>query len=133
MLAAPALWDGCNGLRMRSLKSGRLQPSDPHTPSCATASGANSTHPSPSARQFRLPFNKLAYMSQGPLPTVMSSTQSSKRRLWGQRLLDEMERSNHQVGLKIVGECLPQERNRVTLTDKKTTLLDHSSGDLFIL
>ena len=30
-----------------------------------------------------------------------------------------MERYNHQVGLKIVGECLPQERNRVTLTDEK--------------
>jgi hypothetical protein len=31
------------------------------------------------ARQFRLPFNKLAYMSQDPLPIVWSSTQSSKR------------------------------------------------------
>ena len=26
---------------------------------------------------------------------------------------------NHQVGLKIVGEMLPQERNRVTLADDK--------------
>ena len=42
-----------------------------------------------------------------------------KRGLWGQRLLDEMERYNHQVGLKMVGECLPQERNRVTLADEK--------------
>ena len=31
------------------------------------------------------------------------------------RLIDEMEDYNHQVGLKIVGEMLPQERNRVTL------------------
>ena len=30
-----------------------------------------------------------------------------------------MEKYNHQVGLKIVGEMLPQERNRVTLTDEK--------------
>jgi choline dehydrogenase-like flavoprotein len=30
-----------------------------------------------------------------------------------------MEKYNHQVGLKIVGECLPQERNRVTLTDER--------------
>ena len=30
-----------------------------------------------------------------------------------------MEKYNHQVGLKIVGECLPQERNRVTLADEK--------------
>ena len=64
-------------------------------------------------------FGGYAYMSQGPLPVVWSGTQSSKRGLWGQRLLDEMERYNHQVGLKIVGECLPQERNRVTLTDEK--------------
>ena len=44
------------------LPSGRLQPSNHHTlKPCATpASGANSTHPSPSARQFRLPFNGLA-------------------------------------------------------------------------
>ena len=64
-------------------------------------------------------FGGYAYMSQGPLPVVWSGTQSSKRGLWGQRLLDEMERYNHHVGLKIVGECLPQERNRVTLTDEK--------------
>ena len=64
-------------------------------------------------------FGGYAYMSQGPLPVVWSGTQSSKRGLWGRRLLDEMERYNHHVGLKIVGECLPQERNRVTLTDEK--------------
>ena len=64
-------------------------------------------------------FGGYAYMSQGPLPLVWAGTQSTKRGLWGRRLLDEMERYNHQVGLKIVGECLPQERNRVTLTDEK--------------
>ena len=64
-------------------------------------------------------FGGYSYMSQGPLPLVWSGTQSSKRGLWGQRLIDEMERYNHQVGLKIVGECLPQERNRVTLTDER--------------
>ena len=64
-------------------------------------------------------FGGYAYMSQGPLPVVWSGTQSSKRGLWGQCLLDEMEKYNHHVGLKIVGECLPQERNRVTLTDEK--------------
>jgi len=30
-----------------------------------------------------------------------------------------MTRYNHTVGLKIVGEYMPQERNRVTLTDEK--------------
>jgi choline dehydrogenase-like flavoprotein len=64
-------------------------------------------------------FGGYAYMSQGPLPLVWSGTQSSKRGLWGQRLIDEMERYNHHVGLKIVGECMPQERNRVTLTAER--------------
>ena len=64
-------------------------------------------------------FGGYAYMSQGPLPVVWSGTQSSKRGLWGQRLLNEMEKYNHQVGLKIVGECLPHERNCVTLSDER--------------
>ncbi|HZO23719.1 MAG TPA: GMC family oxidoreductase [Steroidobacteraceae bacterium] len=64
-------------------------------------------------------FGGYSYMSQGPLPVVWSGTEAGKRGLWGQQLLDEMEKYNHQVGLKIVGECLPQERNRVTLTDLK--------------
>ena len=64
-------------------------------------------------------FGGYCYMSQGPLPVVWAETLSGQRGLWGQELLDEMENYNHQVGLKIVGECLPQERNRVTLTDLK--------------
>ena len=55
----------CNGLTTRSLKprhGDRLQRSNRYTlkPCAAPASGANSTHPSPSARPFRLPFNGLA-------------------------------------------------------------------------
>lgn len=63
-------------------------------------------------------FGGYCYMSQGPLPVAWSGTQSSKRGLWGAELLREMEKYNHQVGLKIVGECLPQTRNCVTLTDE---------------
>jgi len=63
-------------------------------------------------------FGGYCYMGQGPLPLVWSGTQSAKRGLWGPRLLEEMEKYNHQVGLKIVGECLPQERNCVTLADE---------------
>ena len=59
-----------------------------------------------------------SYMSQGPLPIAWGNTEASKRGLWGQALLDEMEKYNHQVGLKIVGETLPQERNCVTLADE---------------
>ncbi len=44
---------------------------------------------------------------------------SAKRGFWGERLRAKMEQYNHQVGLKIVGEFLPQERNRVTLAEEK--------------
>jgi choline dehydrogenase-like flavoprotein len=64
-------------------------------------------------------FGGYCYMSQGPLPIVWGNTQCSKRGLWGNRLLKEMEHYNHQAGLKIVGECLPQERNQVTLTQER--------------
>ncbi len=41
------------------------------------------------------------------------------RGLWGDALVREMARYNHQAGLKMVGETLPQARNRVTLADEK--------------
>ena len=63
-------------------------------------------------------FGGYAIMSQGPLPTVWAGLQSSKRGLWGQKLIDEMKNYNHQVGLKIVGEFMPQERNCVTLAEE---------------
>lgn len=59
------------------------------------------------------------YMSQGPLPAAWSVTQAQNRGLWGQALMDEMRNYNHHVGLKIVGECLPQECNQVTLDEEK--------------
>lgn len=64
-------------------------------------------------------FGGYAYMSQGPLPVLWSGALAEGRGLWGQPLLDEMQRYNHTVGLKIVGEYMPQERNRVTLTGEK--------------
>ncbi len=64
-------------------------------------------------------FGGYAYMSQGPLPTLWATTLASSRGIWGQELIDQMENYNHQVGLKIVGELQPQERNRVTLADEK--------------
>lgn len=63
-------------------------------------------------------FGGYSYMSQGPLPVVWATTEA-RRGLWGESLLQEMEKYNHQVGLKIVGETLPQERNCVTLADEK--------------
>ena len=64
-------------------------------------------------------FGGYAYMSQGPLPALWGGTELSKRGLWGDRLIEEMKHYNHQVGLKIVGETMPQERNRVTLADER--------------
>jgi len=59
-----------------------------------------------------------SYMSQGPLPISWAKTLAGGRGLWGQALIDEMARNNHTVGLKMVGEVLPDARNRVTLTDE---------------
>ncbi|MBT0670597.1 GMC family oxidoreductase [Novosphingobium profundi] len=58
------------------------------------------------------------YMSQGPLPAQWARTLARTRGLWGQALVDEMNRANHTVGLKMVGEVLPNEANRVTLADE---------------
>jgi len=63
-------------------------------------------------------FGGYCYMSQGPLPKVWAATQNG-RGLWGHQLLEEMQKYNHQAGLKIVGETLPQESNRITLADEK--------------
>ena len=60
-----------------------------------------------------------SYMSQGPLPSQWANTLSGERGLWGEALLEEMARYNHAVGLKMVGEVLPDERNRVTLADER--------------
>jgi len=63
-------------------------------------------------------FGGYCYMSQGPLPNAWVAAQNG-RGLWGDALASEMHKYNHQAGLKIVGEMLPQERNRVTLADEK--------------
>nr|WP_282572224.1 GMC family oxidoreductase [Roseomonas acroporae] len=59
------------------------------------------------------------YMSQGPLPQLWAETQLSAHGLWGEALMRAMGRYNHVVGLKIVGEFMPQARNRVTLAEER--------------
>ncbi len=59
------------------------------------------------------------HMSQGPLPVEWASVQTGARGLWGRALQDEMTKYNHMVGLKMVGEMMPQERNMVTLADEE--------------
>ena len=63
-------------------------------------------------------FGGYCYMSQGPLPVSWAGIVAGARGLWGQALRDEMEKYNHQAGLKVVGEVLPDDRNRVTLSDE---------------
>jgi choline dehydrogenase-like flavoprotein len=67
-------------------------------------------------------FGGYAYMSQGPLPVTWAGIVAGSRGLWGAKLVGEMEKYNHAVGLKIVGEVLPDERNCVTLADEKDRL-----------
>ena len=57
------------------------------------------------------------WMAQGPMPIEWATIQTGSRGLWGQALRDAMETYNHSVGLKMVGEMLPDERNTVTLHD----------------
>jgi len=64
-------------------------------------------------------FGGYCYMAQGPLPQLWANTRATSHGLLGETLEAETERYNHQVGLKIVGEMMPQERNRVTLADDK--------------
>jgi choline dehydrogenase-like flavoprotein len=60
-------------------------------------------------------------MSQGPLAVDWANI-VAKRGLWGRPLLDEMARYIHTTGFKIVGEHLPQARNRVTLAPERDAL-----------
>ncbi len=56
-------------------------------------------------------------MAQGPLPIETMTIITGSKGLWGAALHEEMLRYNHLVGLKMVGEQLPNENNRVTLAD----------------
>ncbi|WP_341713977.1 GMC family oxidoreductase, partial [Erythrobacter sp.] len=63
------------------------------------------------------------YMSQGPLPVTWAKSLAGGRGLWGRDLQREMARANHSVGLKMVGEVLPNPDNRVTLAQYETDAL----------
>ena len=59
------------------------------------------------------------YMSQGPLPIEWAGAVAQARGLWGYALRAAMGQYIHQAGLKIVGETLPREENRVHLSEVK--------------
>ncbi len=64
-------------------------------------------------------FGGYSWMSQGPLPITWAKALSGGKGLRGRALINEMGRANHSVGLKMVGETLPYEHNRVTLADQR--------------
>jgi choline dehydrogenase-like flavoprotein len=64
-------------------------------------------------------FGGYCWMAQGPLPIEWAAIQTGARGLWGDALRESMKDYNHQVGVKMVGEMLPYEHNRVTLADEK--------------
>jgi choline dehydrogenase-like flavoprotein len=55
------------------------------------------------------------WMGQGPLPIEWASVQAGSHGLWGEALVQGMKNYNHSVGVKMVGEAMPDENNRVTL------------------
>ncbi len=63
-------------------------------------------------------FGGYCWMAQGPLPQEWAAILTGSRDLWGEALRQEMTRYNHGVGLKMVGEMLPQLQNRVELADE---------------
>lgn len=63
-------------------------------------------------------FGGYCWMGQGPLPIEWGVVQTGARGLWGEALRSAMLDYNHAVGVKMVGEMLPDERNRVTLADE---------------
>ncbi|HTJ91417.1 MAG TPA: GMC family oxidoreductase [Acidocella sp.] len=64
-------------------------------------------------------FGGYCWMAQGPLPIEWAFIQTGARGLWGEALRQDMMNYNHQVGLKMVGETLPNKNNAVTLADER--------------
>ena len=58
------------------------------------------------------------WMGQGPLPIEWASVQAGSRGLWGDALVAGDEELQPCVGVKMVGEAMPDENNRVTLADE---------------
>jgi choline dehydrogenase-like flavoprotein len=63
-----------------------------------------------------------SFMSQGPLPTDFATSLVTNEGIYGTRLRKWMAHYNHMAGLKIVGETMPQETNRVELSKETDAL-----------
>ena len=60
--------------------------------------------------------------SLGVLPVTWANQVARARPLWGQRLVDYIDGYNHVAGIGINGDCLPQDSNRLELSDE----MDHT-------
>ena len=63
-----------------------------------------------------------SFMSQGPLPTDFATSLVTNEGVFGHELRKWMGHYNHMAGLKIVGETMPQDENRVELSDETDAL-----------
>ncbi len=63
-----------------------------------------------------------SFMSQGPLPTDFATSLVTNEGVYGTRLRKWMAHYNHMAGLKIVGETMPQDENRVELAEETDAL-----------
>ncbi len=79
-------------------------------------------------------FGGYAYMSQGPLAIEWARALANGRGLWGHPLRAAASDYIHQAGLKIVGEVMPREENRVELAEEKDEHgLHDCQGDVLLL
>ncbi len=54
----------------------------------------------------------------GIVPITWSAQVARGREMWGQRLVDYLQQYNHVAGIGVNGDCLPQEGNRLVLSDE---------------
>ncbi len=64
------------------------------------------------------------YLTQslGVVPVTFARQVARGRGLWGQGLVDYLDRYNHLAGVGANGDCLPYPQNRLDLSDEKDTL-----------
>jgi choline dehydrogenase-like flavoprotein len=56
--------------------------------------------------------------SLGVMPVTYVAQLARAEKLWGRALVEHMARFNHVAGVNILGECLPNPDNRLTLSDE---------------
>jgi len=69
----------------------------------------------PAPRDF---IGRYLLQSLGIVPVTWASQVTRGRGLWGKSLVDYLDGYNHVAGIGINGDCLPQDSNRLTLSDE---------------